>query len=77
MKMGLFDTIAEEVCAERLNEAKKGVEDLRNWLGIVSQELEAAIEKEDGRAFPINWCSAIMEKAFNIYRSYLKTHFLW
>ena len=61
--MALFDTNAEEVALERLKEAQEGVESLRIWLNEVAK----AMKRHKTGAFPIDWCSGIMEKALKIY----------
>jgi len=60
--MGLFDTNAEKVAAERLTEARKGVKSLQNWLN----EVDEAMERHEHGAFPISWCTIMMEKALAI-----------
>jgi hypothetical protein len=57
------DTNAEEVAAERLEEAKKSVKSLQEWLVSMAK----AMERRKEGAFDIGWCSTMMEKALKIY----------
>jgi hypothetical protein len=61
--MGLFDTNAEEVAAERLKKAKESIKSLQHWL----EEMDKAMRRHQKGAFPIDWCSTMMEKALEIY----------
>ncbi len=61
--MALPKTNAEEVAAERLGEAKKDVESLKNWLN----EMAKAMGRHKEGAFDIYWCSIMMERALKIF----------
>ncbi len=65
--MGIFNTTAKEVADERLQEARKGIQDLQNYLSIVTKEIDRHRELNQGRGFHIVWASGIMEKALVIY----------
>lgn len=63
--MGLFDTDAEKVASGFLKEAKTKIENLRNWLNLMEEE----IDRHQEGAFPIDWCSEMMNEALGIYNS--------
>lgn len=63
--MGLFDTDAEKVASGFLKEAKMKIADLRNWLNMMEEEMD----RHQKGAFPIDWCSHMMDEALGIYNS--------
>jgi len=64
--MGLFDTNSNEIATARLISAKKGINDLRDWLSEMEKEIECHLKEKKG-AFPIFWCVTMMDKALQIY----------
>lgn len=62
--MASFDTNTKEVVAERLEEAEQAIESLKHWLDHMARAMRRHDKKE---AFPIDWCSTMMEKALKIY----------
>lgn len=63
--MGLFDTNAEKVASGFLREAKTKITNLQNWLKMMEEE----IDRHQEGAFPIDWCSHMMDEALGIYNS--------
>jgi len=51
--MGIFNTTAKEVADERLQEARKGIQDLQNYLSIVTKEIDRHRELNLGRGLHI------------------------
>ena len=59
----MLDTDADRVSADRLKDAEEGIKDLQQWLDKMKEEMG----RHKGGAFPIDWCSIMMEKALAIY----------
>lgn len=65
--MGLFDTTANEVAIKRLNEARKGIKDLKELLDHMDEALERRLKEKEQVGFEIDWCSQMMDKAEIIF----------
>jgi len=67
--MGLHSTTANQVKSECLTKAREGVKSLQDWLRETDEAMERSItlKENEGFAFPIDWCSEMMNKALTIY----------
>jgi hypothetical protein len=69
--MGLFDTTAKEVMADRLKKAKQQIKSLQEWLERMDEEITICLGEEQPLAFPIAfpiaWGEEMMKKALFIF----------
>jgi len=65
--MGVFDTTAKEVSVKRLEEAQQEIDSLQDYLKETKEAIAQHVKRNDGQAFPIEWCSEIMKKSLTIF----------
>lgn len=65
--MATPETNGKEVVTQRLVAAREILHDLQEWLILVDDALERAIEENNGKALSIFWASEAIQKSLCVY----------